>query len=510
MRKNNSRGSSSKGAAKGSFSKGRDSEKHTSSGPYARKNKPAGAKPSFGAKRNERSEGSFDKRGKGRTERDSTAERSYGDRDEGVKYYRKLEQEEKKGGSREKRSYDNKAGYTKRKTDDKPFSKFSDRDKPKRKPFSPGNEGKSSSFDKKGRPDSVTSRRGDQEGKPYKKDYAPREGDKSSFDKRRSPSSDAPRRNDRDDKSFKKEYTPRTGNKPAFDKKRTSSSDAPRRNDRGEPGRKERSPERGSDKRYKEENEDQGNEYTMRLNRYIAHCGICSRRKADDLIREGKIKVNGKVVTEPGTLWNRGERVTYNGKTINPEEKLYILMNKPKNAITSTEDDKGRLTVMDIVTSGLDKHGLGHIRVYPIGRLDRNTTGVLLLTNDGDLAQELSHPSREVEKIYQVRLDKHVREEDMKALADGIELEDGPIHCDKIAFVHDLAKDEVGVEIHSGKNRIVRRMFEHLGYEVLKLDRVSYAGLTKKDLPRGKWRLLKPEELRRIKHFSKAQVKKKK
>ena len=212
----------------------------------------------------------------------------------------------------------------------------------------------------------------------------------------------------------------------------------------------------------------------MRLNRFIAHSGICSRRDADELIKSGRIKVDGKIIDAPGFNWLPGMKVQLDGKLIQPEEKkIYVLLNKPKNTITTTEDENGRLTVMDIVKNGLDRKGLGHIRVYPIGRLDRNTTGVLLLTNDGDLANKLAHPSNEVEKIYQVRTDKNILPEDMKKLANGIELEDGMVHADQIAFVHEMTKDEVGVVVHSGKNRIVRRMFEHLGYEVLKLDRVS-------------------------------------
>ncbi len=242
----------------------------------------------------------------------------------------------------------------------------------------------------------------------------------------------------------------------------------------------------------------------MRLNRFIAHSGVCSRRDADELIKSGRIKVNGKVIDAPGFNWLPGMKVLFDGKQIQPEEKkIYVLLNKPKNTITTTEDENGRLTVMDIVKNGLDRKGLGHIRVYPIGRLDRNTTGVLLLTNDGDLANKLAHPSNEVEKIYQVRTDKNIIPEDMKKLATGIELEDGVIHADQIAFVHESTKDEVGVVVHSGKNRIVRRMFEHLGYEVLKLDRVSFAGLTKKDMPRGRWRLLTDSEIRNLKFLNK-------
>ncbi len=252
------------------------------------------------------------------------------------------------------------------------------------------------------------------------------------------------------------------------------------------------------------------NPNTMRLNRYLSMSGIASRRKADELIEAGKIKVNGKVVTEPGTKWNKGDVVIFEGKKLEPQQLVYILLNKPKNTIATNSDEKGRKTVFDHIDDKLAKLGLIDLRLFTVGRLDRNSLGVLLITNDGDLAQDLTHPSKEVEKIYQVQLDKNVSEEDMEKLATGITLEDGFIHCDKIAYVHELAKDEVGVEIHSGKNRIVRRMFEHLGYNVIKLDRVSFAGLTKKDLPRGKWRFLKEAEVRQLKHFNQPKNNKKK
>lgn len=243
---------------------------------------------------------------------------------------------------------------------------------------------------------------------------------------------------------------------------------------------------------------------SMRLNRYLAHCGIASRRKADEIIEEGRVKVNGKTVTEPGAKWSKGDKVSIDGKLVFPQKKVYILLNKPKNTISSNNDEKGRKTVFDHIEDALRKQGLIDLRMFTVGRLDRNSMGVLLITNDGDLAQDLTHPSKEVEKIYQVQLNKMVSAEHMEQLASGITLEDGTIFCDKIAYVHEMAKDEVGVEIHSGKNRIVRRMFEHLGYDVIKLDRVSFAGLTKKDLPRGKWRFLKEEEVRRLKHFNAA------
>jgi len=228
----------------------------------------------------------------------------------------------------------------------------------------------------------------------------------------------------------------------------------------------------------------------IRLNRYVAQAGICSRRDADKLIAAGEIKVNGNVVTELGTkITPRQDLVEYKGKMLRSEKLIYILLNKPKNTITTTDDPQGRKTVLDLVKQSTDE------RIFPVGRLDRNTTGLLLLSNDGELTKKLTHPSHKVKKIYHVRLDKEVAEEDMHRLLEGIELEDGAAKVDKIDYVLNRGKDEVGVEIHIGRNRIVRRMFENMGYKVLNLDRVSIAHLTKKNLPRGKWRALTDKEV---------------
>lgn len=232
-----------------------------------------------------------------------------------------------------------------------------------------------------------------------------------------------------------------------------------------------------------------------RLNRYIAQSGVCSRREADKLIASGQIKVNGKVVTELGTKVNvENDKVEYKGKTLKiATDFVYILMNKPKNHITTVKDEKGRRTVMDIVKNYTDQ------RVFPVGRLDRNTTGLLLFTNDGELAERLAHPSFKVRKLYHVRLDQEVTEEHLDQLRAGIELEDGVVKADKVAWVEGGFTNEVGIQIHSGKNRVVRRMFEHLGYQVEKLDRVSIGPLTKKNIPRGKCRLLTPKEINFLK-----------
>lgn len=227
----------------------------------------------------------------------------------------------------------------------------------------------------------------------------------------------------------------------------------------------------------------------IRLNKYLANGGICSRREADEFIQAGVVKVNGKVVTELGTKITRADEVLFHDQPIRLESKVYVLLNKPKGFVTTTDDPENRKTVMDLVKAACQE------RIYPVGRLDRATTGVLLLTNDGDLASKLTHPKYEKRKIYQVWLDKPVEMEHMQAIADGIELEDGEIHADAISYVTEEDLSQVGIEIHSGKNRVVRRIFEKLGYRVTKLDRVYFAGLTKKKLARGKWRYLNEQEV---------------
>lgn len=230
----------------------------------------------------------------------------------------------------------------------------------------------------------------------------------------------------------------------------------------------------------------------VRLNKFIANSGICSRREADDFIAAGLVSVNGKVVTELGTKVFPADEIRFNGERIRGEEKVYILMNKPKDFVTTVSDPHAEKTVVSLV-SGKCKE-----RVYPVGRLDKATTGVLLLTNDGDLAEKLTHPSYEKKKIYHVHLDKNFKQTDLSELLRGITLEDGFIQADAVSYV-DEDKTQVGVEIHSGRNRIVRRMFEHLGYKVKKLDRVYFAGLTKKNLRRGQWRFLTEQEVAMLK-----------
>jgi 23S rRNA pseudouridine2605 synthase len=242
----------------------------------------------------------------------------------------------------------------------------------------------------------------------------------------------------------------------------------------------------------------------MPLNKFIAHAGICSRRDAADMVKAGKVVVNGEKILEPGHKVTDKDDIKVNGKKLHIRRNLvYILLNKPKDFITTTEDPQGRKTVLDIIRNATPE------RVYPIGRLDRNTTGVLLLTNDGELAQKLSHPSYEVKKIYEVKLDKPLVKKDFDAILNGVTLEDGFIAPDTLAYADPKDKSVIGIEIHSGRNRIVRRIFEHMGYDVRNLDRVMYANLTKKNVDRGKWRFLTEKEIRLLKYLNASYTKNK-
>lgn len=231
----------------------------------------------------------------------------------------------------------------------------------------------------------------------------------------------------------------------------------------------------------------------IRLNKYISNSGVCSRRGADKLISEGLVTVNGQVVTELGHKVSPDDEVTFDGKRLNPERKVYLLLNKPRGFVTTVDDPHAERTVMQLVQNACSE------RIYPVGRLDTQTTGVLLFTNDGELAKKLTHPSFEKKKIYHVHLDKDFLPEDQEKLRKGIELEDGMIAADDLGMIDPEDAKQVGIEIHSGKNRIVRRIFNHLGYQVVKLDRVLFAGLTKKDLPRGRYRFLTPQEINFLK-----------
>lgn len=238
---------------------------------------------------------------------------------------------------------------------------------------------------------------------------------------------------------------------------------------------------------YKEEHFDPNE--PVRLNKFLANAGVCSRREADEFIQAGVVTVNGNVVTELGTKVLRTDEIKFHDAPVSLEKKVYVLLNKPKDHVTTSDDPQQRKTVMDLVKGACSE------RIYPVGRLDRNTTGVLLLTNDGDLASKLTHPKFLKKKVYHVYLDKNVTAHDLQQIREGIMLDDGEIKADAVEYADAVDKKQVGIEIHSGKNRIVRRIFESLGYRVIKLDRVLFAGLTKKNLRRGDWRFLTEKEV---------------
>lgn len=250
---------------------------------------------------------------------------------------------------------------------------------------------------------------------------------------------------------------------------------------------------RGSRHGKRKENADDG---LVRLNKFISNSGVCSRREADKLIEAGAIKVNGKVITRVGTKVSPADKVQYGDQSLAFEKPIYLLLNKPKGFITTTDDPYERKTVMGLVRDACRE------RIYPVGRLDRNTTGLLLFTNDGELAKKLIHPKYQIKKVYHIVLNKALTKADMIKIIDGIDLEDGKADVDKISYAAPGDdKKQIGIELHSGKNRIIRRIFEQLGYEVIKLDRVTFAGLTKKDIPRSKWRFLKPQEISVLKRI---------
>lgn len=241
------------------------------------------------------------------------------------------------------------------------------------------------------------------------------------------------------------------------------------------------------------------------LNKYVAHSGVCGRREAAELVKEGKVTVNGDKIFEPGYKVSQADKILVKGKPIFLQRNsVYILLNKPKDFLTTASDPQGRKTVLDLIKGATPE------RVYPVGRLDRNTTGVLLLTNDGELAQKLTHPSFEVKKIYEVTLDKPVTKKDLDSIVSGITLEDGFVAADSVGYADSKSKNVVGIEIHSGRNRIVRRIFEHLGYDVKALDRVMFANLTKKNVERSKWRFLNDKEVRLLKFMNKSFLRKNK
>jgi 23S rRNA pseudouridine2605 synthase len=382
--------------------------------------------------------------------------------------------------SGEKKSFGPKRPYSGRVTsDDRPPKSFGSGSSDEKKSFAPRNKSYSgrTSSDDSSRPPKSFSNDSSADRKFSGAGSKPRErsGEKK-FGAKPTGAGFKKRESDFKDKPYRKPEGVE-GSKPKYDKI-TVDRDAPVRTLRG---------------RKPAEAKDSG---LIRLNRYIANAGICSRRKADELILAGVVSVNGEVVAELGAKVDPlKDEIRYNGETLRREKMTYVLLNKPKDYITTTDDPQERRTVMHLVEKASRE------RIYPIGRLDRNTTGLLLMTNDGELADKLSHPRSNITKLYQIELSKSLSQGDLNKIQFGLELEDGPIKPDSVSYVAGGSKREVGIQIHSGKNRIVRRIFEHLGYEVVKLDRVVYANLTKKDLPRGRWRYLDEKEIIQLKHL---------
>ncbi len=279
--------------------------------------------------------------------------------------------------------------------------------------------------------------------------------------------------------NYEKKFEKRTS-----DKKRTETGDFKPNYEKKFEKRTSDRPVRSFSKTRKKSEEKEG----IRLNKYIANAGICSRREADTLIATGVVRINGEICTQLGTRVMSGDKVEFGGETLSSQKKVYLLMNKPKDYITTTDDPQERKTVMELIKDACRE------RIYPVGRLDRQTTGVLLFTNDGEMAKRLTHPSHGARKIYHVRLDKNITKNDLRSIAEGVELEDGFVHVDEINLIAET-KNEVGIQLHSGKNRVVRRIFDKFGYKVVKLDRVLFAELTKKDLSRGHYRMLTDKEI---------------
>jgi 23S rRNA pseudouridine2605 synthase len=368
--------------------------------------------------------------------------------------------------------------------DKRPFKKEVGRDRYENKPrrdFDDRNDRPSPKA--AGRPERTDDRT--EKGKSFKKVYKKKD-DKFSGFKKAAGGYDTPRRPDTEDKPAKRRFT-----KPRKEEEGGSSKRV--KYDEFEEGRAFAKQESYVDRKDKKSGKKVDLPKTnadglMRLNKYLSNAGVASRRDADNLILSGAVKVNGVVVDKLGSKISPTDKVTYGDSAVRTERKVYLLLNKPKDYITTLDDPKDRKTVMELIA------GACRERIYPVGRLDRNTTGLLLFTNDGELTTKLTHPKFGVKKVYHVSLNKGLKPDDFKAIVEGVELEDGLAKADDLAFVGE-GKKEVGIEIHSGRNRIVRRIFEHLGYDVLKLDRVVFAGLTKKDLPRGKHRFLTGKEI---------------
>jgi 23S rRNA pseudouridine2605 synthase len=442
-----------------------------------------------------------------RSENSSSDRKPYGSRSENSSSDRKPYGSRSENSSSDRKPYGSRSEGSS--SDRKPYGSRNEGSSSERKPYGPRNEGSSS--DRK--PYGSRNENSSSDRKPYKgnsdssserKTFAKGE-DRNSFEERKAYGDRKPsfrKRNDEqeDRKPFvssDKSFKPREGD---FEEKAEKSYS--KRPDRSSSDR-ERKPydddqvklraKPNKPQEFKKDGE------LIRLNRFISNAGICSRRKADEIIAAGVVTVNGEAVSELGTKINPAkDLVRYNGELLKREKMIYVLLNKPKDYITTTDDPQERKTVMELVDKASKE------RIYPVGRLDRNTTGLLLLTNDGDLADKLSHPKNSISKIYNVELSRNLTQGDFNKIAFGLELEDGFIKPDDLRYVTGGAKNEIGIQIHSGKNRIVRRIFESLGYEVAKLDRVIYANLTKKDLTRGRWRYLTDQEIIQLKHFTKA------
>lgn len=409
-------------------------------------------------------------------------DRKFGDKPGGGSRYGKKPGDDRGGSG----SYGKDKPYSKdrpfdkgRSFDSKPGERSFSKDKKDSRSFEKPRFGKRSDDERKGPPGN--SRFGKKDGDRQER---PRFGDKKPYGKF-----------NKDSRSENKEGREE---RPAF-RNFSKSSDKPLGNERQvgmkRPPRYDKETlERKAPFKAKEKIQKEAEVEEIRLNRYIANAGLCSRREADELIASGMIRVNGKVVTEMGYKVKDGDTVKYGKDVLSRERMMYILLNKPKDYITTMDDPEERKTVMDLLK------GACRERVYPVGRLDRNTTGLLLLTNDGELTEKLTHPSQDIKKIYQAELNKPFSEEHFELLKEGIELEDGFVKPDQLAYVTPDA-EVIGIEIHSGKNRIVRRIFEHFGYEVTKLDRTTFAGLNKKELPRGKWRFLTEKEVIMLKYL---------
>lgn len=428
-----------------------------------KKNKTNDEKSSFGKRNNTSSAGRRDDKPRGKFDdkkRYNDGEKSFDRNDRGEKKFdgkrsfNDRNNSDRKPFDRDRKPYKSDRREDFNREEGKPYNndrKSFDKDK---KPYN--NDRKESGFNKEGR-------------KPYNRENKPFDRDRKPFDRDRKPYS-SDRKESGNGKSFER------SKKDDF-RPRSSEPYKDFRNGRPKPKNDEFSLNKS---------EREG----IRLNKYIANSGICSRREADELIKTGVVTVNNKVITEMGYKVLPGDIVHYGGDKLSSEKPVYLLLNKPKNHITTTNDPGNRKTVMHLIDGACKE------RIYPVGRLDRNTLGVLLFTNDGEMAKKLLHPKHKVKKIYHVTLDKSVKMGDLKKLIDGLELEDGFAKADVAAYIEgSKSKKEVGIEIHIGKNRIVRRMFQSLGYEVVKLDRVYFAGLTKKNLTRGQWRFLDKKEI---------------